>query len=182
MTQYQSLEERQKTSQALRQRILNTLPAASYQMEQFLSLTDVTLSNDTQSAAIECGPQPTLLLNEAFIAKYCRRDEHLLMLVLHELYHVIFGHSSLFPRLTQAHNIVFDAVINALLCQQFRDQVYIEFFQKINSTARFPGRLPRPPKGWPQGLNSLKELRPVSDISWQYYTVEIPEPSPTRRS
>lgn len=142
-------EQRQQISQQLRGRILNVIPAASYQMDRLLSLADITLSDTTQTAAMECGPQPVLHLNGEFVQKYCQRDEHLMMLVMHELYHLILGHTRLYLRLTQAHNIVFDAVINALLCQQFRDPVYPEFFQKLSRADRFPGSLLRPPKGWP---------------------------------
>ena len=77
------------------------------------------------------------------------------MLVLHELYHIILGHTRLFPRVTQLHNIAFDAIINSMLCHQFKDPVYLEFFQKINSWKRFPARLLRPPEGWPEKAESL---------------------------
>jgi hypothetical protein len=34
--------------------------------------------------------------------------EKLLMLIMHELHHVLLGHTRLFPRLTQIDNLVFD--------------------------------------------------------------------------
>ena len=37
------------------------------------------------------------------------RDEHLFLLVMHELHHVLLGHTRLFPRASRAHNIAFDA-------------------------------------------------------------------------
>ena len=147
-----SLEETKRASRELRNRILNVLPAATYQMDRFLSLVDITFSDSTATAAMECGPQPVMLVNRKFVETHCQRDEHLMMLVMHEIYHLILGHTRLFPRATLAHNIVFDAVINALLCQQFRDPLYTDFFTKINSAARFPGRLLRPPQGWPGKL------------------------------
>ena len=140
---------REKTALALRGRILNVLPAASYQMDRFLQLVDVVVSDRTQTACVEVGPQPRLHLNAKFVDRHCKRDEHLLMLVLHELYHIILGHTRLFSRLTLLHNIAFDAVINSMLCRQFREQVYLDFFQKLNNDSRFPARLLRPPQGWP---------------------------------
>jgi hypothetical protein len=140
---------------ALGQRILNVLPAATYQMDRFLQLVDVVVSDRSETACVEVGPQPKLHVNAQFVDKYCQRDEHLLMLVLHELYHVILGHTTLFPRLTPAQNIVFDAVINALLCHQFREPQYLGFFRRINSWSHFPGRLLRPPPGWPAKPKSL---------------------------
>ena len=38
------------------------------------------------------------------------------LLILHELYHVILGHTRLFSRVSPIDNIVFDAVINSMLC------------------------------------------------------------------
>ena len=58
-----SPEERNRVSRELRSRVLNVLPAATYQMDRFLSLVDITVSDITQTAAMECGPQPVLHLN-----------------------------------------------------------------------------------------------------------------------
>jgi len=162
-------KERDKIARIMRSRILNVLPAASYQMDKFLQLVDIVISDQTPSACVETGPQPRLHLNEGFISKYCQRDEHLLMLVLHELYHIILGHTRLFPRLTEAHNIAFDAIINALLCYQFPEPQYLEFFQNINNAKHFPSRLLRPPQGWPRNSkppprNSTQEEKTVMDL------------------
>lgn len=141
----------------IRSRILNTLPAAEYHMDRFLSLVDVTVSDRTPSACVEAGPQPILYVNPRFLESCCQTDEHLLMLVLHELYHVTLGHTRLFPRLSPLDNIAFDAVINALLCRRFPERPYVSFFQNINPSSRLPGRLLRPPEGWPDRLNLVPE-------------------------
>lgn len=143
-------DRREADARAIRARILNVLPAATYQMDRFLQFVDVVLSERTETACVEVGPQPRLHLNADFVRQRCQRDEHLLMLVLHELYHVILGHTRLFPRLTVAHNIAFDAVINSMLCRQFPDAAYVSFFTKLNGARQFPGRLLRPPTGWPR--------------------------------
>lgn len=149
MKEVMTSEEREQVVKALRTRILNVLPAASYQMDRFLKMADVVVSDRTETACMEIGPQPRLHLNAKFVETRCKRDEHLLLLILHELYHVILGHTRLFPRLTPAHNIAFDAVINSMLSQQFRESIYLEFFQKLNPWSQFPARLLRPPPGWP---------------------------------
>jgi hypothetical protein len=118
-------------------------------MDRFLNLVDVVVSTRSETACVEVGSQPRLHVNADFIERHCRRDEHLLMLILHELYHIILGHTRLFPRPTQAHNIAFDAYINAILCRQFREPIYLRFFQNLNSWKTFPARLLRPPPGWP---------------------------------
>jgi hypothetical protein len=146
---------------SLKGRILGALPAASYQMDRFLSLIDVVVSDLAPTACVDSGPQPKMHVNPSFIKKYCRYDEQLLMLVLHELYHVILGHTRLFPRTTEAHNIAFDAYINALLCRQFRDNPFcVDFFRSVNGATQFPGRLLRPPFGWPRRIKLERDCSP----------------------
>jgi hypothetical protein len=101
---------------AIRERIFNVLPAASYQMEKLFGLFDIEFSKETETACVECRTTPRLLLNKGFLDEYCRDDGDLFLLILHELYHVILGHTRLFPRVALIDNIVFDAVINSMLC------------------------------------------------------------------
>lgn len=162
---YADAESQRTRTQELKLRILNVLPAGTYQMDRFLSLVDLTVSDEVDSAAVRVGPQPRLLLNPDFIERFCQRDEHLLMLIMHELYHVIMGHTRLITKPTEAHNIACDALINALLCAQFREPVYLEFFRNLNPSLAVPSRLLRPPKGWParvtverKGSTRVREL------------------------
>jgi hypothetical protein len=140
-------------SSDLRLRIFNVLPAAGYQMDRLLQLMDVVESDLSPTACVECRAKPRMHLNPEFVAEHCQRDEHLFMLVMHELYHVILGHTRLFKRVTPLHNLVFDAVINSMLCHEFPEPVYREFFCKLNDWNRFPGRLLRPPPNWRVGEN-----------------------------
>jgi hypothetical protein len=137
---------------AIRTRIYNVVPAASWQMEGLLSLLDIVPDTSIQTACVDCTSRPRLRLNPSFLETHCATDEHLLMLVLHELHHVVLGHTRLFPRPTKAHNIAFDAVINALLCHQFPEERYWSFFTSVNDAATFPARLLRPPRRWPRSL------------------------------
>lgn len=133
----------------IRRRIYDVVPAATWQMEQLLGLLDITADASIETACVDCAARPRLRLNPKFVEDFCRTDEHLLMLVLHELHHVVLGHTRLFARPTLVHNIAFDAVINAMLCVQFREERYTSFFTAINGAAAFPSRLLRPPRGWP---------------------------------
>ena len=144
----------------IRARIFSVVPAATWQMEELLSLLDIVTDESIPTACVDCVTRPRLRLNPGFIADYCRTDEHLLMLVLHELHHVVLGHTRLFPRPTKAHNIAFDAVINAILCHQFREERYWSFFTAINSAKDFPARLLRPPTGWPSRLRYAPDASP----------------------
>ena len=143
------LPARTPSEQRLRQRIFNVLPAASFQFDRLLQFLDIVESELSPTACVECSAQPRLHLNPGFVAEHCQRDEHLFLLILHELYHVILGHTRLFGRPTPIHNLAFDAVINSLLSHQFPDSCYLSFFQGLNKWETFPSRLLRPPPGWP---------------------------------
>ena len=126
-------------------RILDVLPPGSFELSTFLGLFRIKFSNEVESAAVTCADAPTLLLNRDFIEAHCRTDEHLFMLVMHELYHVILGHTALFPRATKVRNLVFDAVINALLCSLFPNPAFTSFFTDYYSADQMPFALLRPP-------------------------------------
>ena len=130
-------------------RTLNVLPAASFQMQKLLGLLDIEFSQAVPTAAIECVSTPRLLLNPDFLAKHCQGDGDLFLLVMHELHHVILGHTRLFPRLTRLDNLVFDVVINAMLCRQFHATAGVGLFTGFYDWSKFPERLLRPPPGWP---------------------------------
>jgi hypothetical protein len=126
-------------------------------MHKLLCLLDIELSERIPTAAVDVAERPRMLLNPHFVEQYCRRDEHLFLLVLHELYHVILGHTRLFPKLTVAHNIAFDAVINAMLCRQFPGAEFDGFLENQNPWGEFPSRLLRPPPSWRASNGTIVE-------------------------
>ena len=128
----------------IKARLFSVLPTSSLHMIQFLKLMDIRYDNNIPSAAITCSYRPELLLNKDFINTYCKTDEHLFMLVMHELYHIILGHTHLFKKHTEIDNIAFDAVINAILCRMFPEEEYVSFFTSINTDKQFPNCLLRP--------------------------------------
>lgn len=142
----------------IKQRIFSVIPSSSLHMMELLKLFSIRfVDNDiTHSAAITCNSRPELLLNKDFIDLYCKTDEHLMMLIMHELYHLILGHTKLFNRHNEIDNIAFDAVINALLCRMFPSDEYTSFFTNINDDSNFPGCLLRP-----IGKNTPKEFLDV---------------------
>ena len=125
-------------------RILDVIPPVSFEMTTFLSLFRVRFSDKTETACVTCGDSPELLLNKDFIEAHCQTDEHLFMLVMHELYHVILGHTRLFPRSTEVRNLVFDAVINAILCSLFPKPEFTSFFTDYYPSDKMPFALLRP--------------------------------------
>ena len=140
-----------RESEVLADRLVSCLPAASFELETLCRLAGIAASRAVDTAAVTCEGRSRLLVNPDFVATYCRRDEHLFLLVMHELWHVILAHTRLWPRPTPNHNIAFDAVINAGLARQHPDPEYRGFFEALNPADAFPGLLLRPPEGWPHG-------------------------------
>ena len=133
------------TPQSIVSRILDLLPARSFEMLTFFSLFRVRFSDKIETACVTCEESPELLLNKEFVEAHCQTDAHLLVLVMHDLYHVILGHTSLFPRSTTKLNIIFDAVINAILCSLFPGEEYTSFFTDYYPSDKMPFALLRPP-------------------------------------
>ena len=129
----------------IKKRLFSVIPTSSLHMMEFLKLMDIRfVDKETNSAAVTCSSRPELLLNKDFVDTYCKTDEHLFMLVMHELYHIVLGHTHLFKRHTDIDNIAFDAVINAILCRMFPEEEYVSFFTSINTDESFPGCILRP--------------------------------------
>ena len=140
-------------------RILDVIPPRSFELTTFLSLFRVRFSEKTKTACVTCGESPELLLNKDFIEAHCQTNEHLFMLVMHELYHVILGHTTLFPRATEVRNIVFDAVINAILCSLFPKPEFTSFFTDYYPSDKMPFALLRPKgEGTPLAAESALKL------------------------
>jgi hypothetical protein len=148
-------------------RVLDAFPGGSYALIGLLRLVDIVESDAVETAAVECRNQPRLLVNPAFVDLWAATPEKLLMLIMHELHHVLLGHTRLFPRLTQVDNLVFDAVINALLCRMFPAPEHTAFFTDFYAGLGFPACLLRPPANWapdtrvvaPPGLKGPKLVR-----------------------
>jgi hypothetical protein len=138
----------------VRARIFNVLPSASYQLEKLFGLLDIEYSDQTETACVECRDTPKLLLNRRFVEEYCADDGDLFLLILHELHHVILGHTRLFPRVDRIDNIAFDAVINSILCRTVGRSVGVRLFTSTNAWEDFPARLLRPPPGWPGAVGA----------------------------
>ena len=149
---------------SIAERILDAFPSGSYAVSGLLRLLDIVETDSVPTAAVECKVQPRLLINPAFVKAHAATPEKLLMLVMHELHHVLLGHTTLFPRTTRVQNFIFDAVINGIVCRMFPRQVYTSFFSDLYSSERFPECLLRPPVGWygkqgerPAALESVPE-------------------------
>lgn len=144
---------------SLADRILDCFPSGSYALGALLRLLDIVESDEVPTAAVECRAQPRLLVNPAFIAQYADTPEKLLMLVMHELHHVLLGHTTFFGTTTPVKNFVFDAVINGLICRMFPEERYTAFLTDYYDSESFPECLLRPPPRWPSGYAMPAALR-----------------------
>lgn len=142
-------QREQRESQQLVERLLASMPAATFEMETLCRLAGIEATRSIPTAAVECKFRPRLLINPDFVAMYCARHEHFFLLVMHELWHILFAHTQMYPRMTMLQNIAFDAIINAGLARQFDAPEYRGFFESLNSGDTFPGCFLRPPEGWP---------------------------------
>ena len=129
-------------------RILDCVPPGTYGLQALFRLVDIVESRDIPTACVEGGAAPRMLINPDFAAEHAATPERLLMLVMHELHHVILGHTRLLPVSSAFDNIVFDAVINAMLCRMFPDPRGIELFTGFYAADTVPAALLRPADGW----------------------------------
>jgi hypothetical protein len=134
--------------------VLALLHARALGFEALLQLSSIEWSRRIGSACVECRAMPRLLLNPEFVAEHCATPRALAFLLMHELSHVSFGHTGLFPRVTPAHNVAFDAVINATLLQGLRQRgASVEGWDtlvcRLYAATEAPWFLLRPPPGWP---------------------------------
>lgn len=133
---------------ALAERIAGTIPVTHLAFLKLLGLLDIEVSREVPTAAVTVGARSRLLLNPDFLERHCRSDAALMMLVLHELNHILLGHTRIYPRTTPARNLVFDALINAQLCRALPDPGHTALFRELYRADRFPEALLRPPAGW----------------------------------
>lgn len=133
---------------ALAERIADTVPPSHLEFAKLLGLLDVEVSRGIATAGVTAGARSRLLLNPDFVARHCRTDAALVMLVLHEFNHIVLGHTRLYPRTSPVRNVVFDALVNAQLCRALPQPAYTALFRELYADDRFPAALLRPPVGW----------------------------------
>ncbi len=132
-----------------RERIHRALPVTHRAFFALLGLLDIRASTEIPTASVSLGLRSILRINPDFIDRHCPTDTHLMMLVLHELMHVLLGHTRLYPRMTPSRNVAFDAVINADLCRSFPRPEYTALFRNFYDPGTLPEALLRPPPRWP---------------------------------
>ncbi len=138
---------KQKEQQLL-DRIWNAIPVTQQSFLKLLGLLEIEITTEIPTACVTTGTYSRLRINPEFVAKNCTTDDKLGMLVMHELFHVLLGHTRLFECISPAQNFAFDAVINSHLCLLFPDNPGISLFRRLYPADDFPFALLRPPDGW----------------------------------
>lgn len=136
----------------IKDRLFDAFPAGSYCIPALLSVANIEESKEVQTACVECCARPRLMINPDFVREHAPTPEKLMMLVMHELHHIVLGHTRLYPRITQIDNIVFDAIINSMLCSMFPQHEYTSMFTDFYKESSFPECLLRPPPKWKPGV------------------------------
>lgn len=134
--------------ESITERILSTFPSGQYCLPSLLRILEIVESTAVPTASVECAARPRMFINPEFVAAHAETPEKLLMLVMHELHHVILGHTRLYTRAEPLDNLVFDAVINAMLSRLFPEAEYTALFSDFYREEEFPACFLRPPAGW----------------------------------
>lgn len=132
----------------LADRVRQCVPLRHPAFGKLLQLLSIEATDAVPTAAVTVGARSRLLINPAFVAQRCRTDAHLSMLVMHELYHVLLGHTRMYRRPTLAANWAFDCIVNAQLCRLHPDVEFTSFFS-AGAAAEGLWSLIGPPAGWP---------------------------------
>lgn len=132
----------------LADRIRQCVPLRHPAFGKLLQLLSIEATDAVPNAAVTVGARSRMLINPAFVAERCRTDAHLSMLVMHELYHVLLGHTRMYRRPTLAANWAFDCIINAQLCRLHPDVEFTSFFS-AGAAPEGLWSLIGPPAGWP---------------------------------
>lgn len=132
-------------------RIYQSFPSGTYCLPALLRVLEVVETTKVETAAIECRAVPRLLVNPEFVALHADTPEKLLVLVLHELHHLLLGHTRLYLRPTPLDNLAFDAVINATLARLLPEPEYLAMFTDFYDEAQLIPCFLRPATGWSPG-------------------------------
>ena len=84
----------QSTSNPLIERILGSFSSGFYAMHSLLQLVAIEETKSIPTAAVECKIAPRLLINPEFVRDHAETPEKLMILVMHELHHVLLGRRS----------------------------------------------------------------------------------------
>ncbi|SVB96271.1 uncharacterized protein METZ01_LOCUS249125, partial [marine metagenome] len=87
--------QNKQREQELLDRIWNAIPVTQQSFLKLLGLLEIEITTEIPTASVTTGSCSRLRINPEFVAKNCKTDDKLGMLVMHELFHVLLGHTRL---------------------------------------------------------------------------------------
>ena len=164
-------QEQKELSLAIERRIMNLVIGIPYGIEKLLKMMNIVVTDSIPTAAVPVGQSPKLYVNPIFIMEHCDTEEKLLTLILHELHHILLGHTRLYQRVTPQHNLAFDAIINAMLSRMNPKPAWTALFREYYAKDEFPFYFLRPPEGFPEKAEYPEHMpqRHRSIIDQMYY-------------
>ncbi len=155
--------------------VMNSVPAMHFGADALLRLLSIEETTTVPTACVSCGEYSTLKINPEFVSNHANTKEKMTMLILHEMHHIVLGHTRLFPRATPLDNLVFDAVINAMLCQAYPDPASTALFRDLYDENHPVYCFLRPASGWsPRGVRvtppALCKHRELAALHQNLYT------------
>ncbi|MCX7166630.1 MAG: hypothetical protein NTV11_10195 [Rhodocyclales bacterium] len=157
-------------SRELSDRIFESFPVTQPAFAKLLGLMDIVASRNIATACVSLGGRSRMMINPDFVERRCHTAFDLSMLVLHELYHVVLGHTRLYSHITPAQNWACDAVINAQLSQLFPSPSETALFRRCYRADAFPECLLRPPEGWRMAEETWHLKGTAGDVHRALYT------------
>lgn len=142
-------KERKDIASEIERRVLNLVVGVPYGIEKLIQLMDIVITDEIPTACVPIGQSPKLYINPGFVEEYCDTEEKLFSLILHELHHILLGHTRLYKRVTPQHNLAFDAIINAMLSRMNPEPSWTALFREYYKPNVFPFYFLRPPVGFP---------------------------------
>lgn len=109
-----------------------------------LRILRVEFTAEVPTLAVTVEARPRLLVNLAFVAEHCSRDEEVKAVVCHEFLHVLLRHTEDPRPLDDARHLALDAVINAIIHRELGSRAS-GMMSGYYAKARGPLRLLRPP-------------------------------------
>ena len=80
-----------------------------------LSICDVEFTETVETLAVTLSKPVVLRVNLRFVQQYCRTEDEVKAVLVHEFLHILLRHTSEIKVMTPALNVALDAVINAII-------------------------------------------------------------------
>ena len=167
----------------LAEKIDEALGHAPASLRDAFAAFDIVETEEVATATVAGRAVPVVKVNPRFVAEHCPTPQSLAALLMHEALHVVLGHTSRGGGTTQLDNIVWDAVINSILCRMRPEPEWTALFTDLYSESDqlecflrpVPGFDPSRPVALPSALAPKPRSRGASLYRSLYGRRGVPE-------